>query len=283
GTLQARSGQVVISANVTSEVINAVVNLNGIVDADAFAPNGQGGSVLVTAAGDVNVGGHVTAKGSGAGAGGQIVTKAGGADLIGQMAYVSAAGGATGKGGFIEVSGKTVGLHGTIDPGSGGSLYIDPNNIHVVAANFGQGTLVGSNQVGSVIGSDFIENQLHGGANVNLVADHNVFFDALADDHQLVGGNGNLNILAASGNITFAGTNDAIVQGAGFIHMNANGGNIGSSGHAMTLITGVAGPAGGGVTQAGDIVLTATGDIHVHNVQVKSSGGSSLTAKFSAN
>src|SRR5476651_1611073 len=47
GTLQARSGQVLISANVASEVINAVVNLNGIVDADAFAPNGQGGAILV--------------------------------------------------------------------------------------------------------------------------------------------------------------------------------------------------------------------------------------------
>ena len=285
GTLQARSGQVVISANVASEVINAVVNLNGIVDADAFAPNGQGGAVLVSAAGNINVGGQVTARGDGAGNGGQIVTKAVGADNIEQMAFVSAAGGATGKGGFIEVSGKQVGLHGNIDPGSGGSLYIDPNNIHVIAANPGVGTLVGSNQTpGSTIGSDFIENQLAHGANVNLVADHNVFFDALADDHQLVGGNGNLNIVAASGNITFAGTNDAIVQGHGFIHMNANGGNIGSSGHAMTLITGV-GPtnAGIGVTQAGDIVLKAGNDIHVHNVQVKSSGGSVLTAKFSAN
>ena len=64
---------------------------------------------------------------------------------------------------------------------------------------------------------------MRNGANVNLVADHNVFFDALADDHQLVGGNRNLNILAASGNITFAGTNDAIVQGGGLHHMNANG------------------------------------------------------------
>ena len=104
GTLQARSGQVVISANVASEVINAVVNLNGVVDADAFAPNGQGGAVLVTAAGNINVGGQVTARGDGAGNGGQIVTKAVGADNIEQMAFVSAAGGATGKGGFIEVS-----------------------------------------------------------------------------------------------------------------------------------------------------------------------------------
>ena len=36
------------------------------------------------------------------------------------------------------------------------------------------------------------------------------------------------------------------------------------------------------MTQAGDIVLKAGNDIHVHNVQVKSSGGSVFTAKFSA-
>ena len=84
GTLQARSGQVIISANLASEVVNAVVNLNGVVDADAFAPNGAGGSVLVSAAGDVNVGGQVTARGDGAGAGGQIVTKAGEDDAIGE-------------------------------------------------------------------------------------------------------------------------------------------------------------------------------------------------------
>src|SRR5439155_7056674 len=123
GTLQARSGQVIISANLASEVVNAVVNLNGVVDADAFAPNGAGGSVLVSAAGDVNVGGQVTARGDGAGAGGQIVTKAGEDDAIGAMAFVSAAAGdAGGQGGFIEVSGKHLMLAGNIDPGSGGSL-----------------------------------------------------------------------------------------------------------------------------------------------------------------
>src|SRR6266481_1164077 len=58
GTLQARSGQVIISASVASEVMNAVVNLNGIVDADAFAANGTGGSVLVTAADNINIDGQ---------------------------------------------------------------------------------------------------------------------------------------------------------------------------------------------------------------------------------
>src|SRR5690242_15564925 len=188
GTLQARSGQVVISANVASEVINAVVNLNGIVDADAFASNGQGGAVLVSAAGDINVGGQVTARGNGAGAGGQIVTRAAGNDAIDSMAFVSATGGATGRGGFIEVSGKQgVGLGGTIDPGKGGSLLVDPTNITVIAGT--NGGLIGTH-----IGSDFIENQLAHGVNVTLNAGHNVTFQALADDHQLVGGSGNFAI-----------------------------------------------------------------------------------------
>ena len=37
GTLQARSGQVIISANVATQVVNAVVNMNGVVDADALS------------------------------------------------------------------------------------------------------------------------------------------------------------------------------------------------------------------------------------------------------
>ena len=149
--------------------------------------------------------------------------------------------------------------------------------------------------IGSSVGTDFIENQLQHTVNVNLAADHNVFFDALADDHQIVGGNGNLTItagLTAPGNITFGhsanganpGTSDAIVQGGGFIHMNANGGNIGSSAHAITLITGISNTnASPGVTQAGDIVLAAGNDITVKKIQIKSSGSGNLNAFFSAN
>jgi filamentous hemagglutinin family protein len=133
GTLQARSGQVIISANVASEVVNAVVNMTGVIDADAFAPNGAGGSVLVTAAGDVNIAGQVTARGDGTGAGGQIVTKAGGADDIEAMAFVSAAGGAAGgKGGFVEVSAPHVAIEGDVRAGAGGTMLIDPASINIV-------------------------------------------------------------------------------------------------------------------------------------------------------
>jgi len=48
---------VLISASVATQVVDAAVNMSGVVDAGAYAANGQGGSVLVTSAGDINVGG----------------------------------------------------------------------------------------------------------------------------------------------------------------------------------------------------------------------------------
>ena len=107
GTLQARSGQVLISASVATQVVNAAVNMSGVVDASAFAPNGKGGSVLITSEGDINLSGQVSAAGAGSGAGGQIITKAVGADNIAANAMMTAAAGAAAgdQGGQIEVSG----------------------------------------------------------------------------------------------------------------------------------------------------------------------------------
>ena len=131
GTLQARSGQVIISANVATQVVNAVVNMTGVVDADSIAADAAGGSVLVTSTGDINLGGTITAQGNGTGAGGSIVTKAGGVDNIESGANLIAGGHAPGQGGHIEVSGKGVIWDGNIDPGYGGSLLLDPQNINI--------------------------------------------------------------------------------------------------------------------------------------------------------
>ncbi len=72
GTLQARSGSIFVTANMATEIVNGVVNLNGIVDADQFVatPNGtfaavandsgenyQGGHIHVASVGDINIGG----------------------------------------------------------------------------------------------------------------------------------------------------------------------------------------------------------------------------------
>jgi len=69
GTLQARSGHVYLSANIASDIVEGVVNLSGIVDADQFVStpgggllmvaggNGPGGTIKVESTGDINIGG----------------------------------------------------------------------------------------------------------------------------------------------------------------------------------------------------------------------------------
>ena len=71
GTLQARSGQVYLSANMASEIVEGVVNLSGVVDADQFVNTADGlemvasaaqptaypgGTIKVESTGDINIG-----------------------------------------------------------------------------------------------------------------------------------------------------------------------------------------------------------------------------------
>jgi filamentous hemagglutinin family protein len=71
GTLQAKSGNVYVSANMASEIVAGVVNLSGVVDADQFVstPEGlelvasaalpgayPGGTIKVESTGDINIG-----------------------------------------------------------------------------------------------------------------------------------------------------------------------------------------------------------------------------------
>jgi filamentous hemagglutinin family protein len=72
GTLQSKSGNVYLSANMASEIVEGVVNLSGVVDADQFVstPGGiqmvasaalpgsyPGGNIKVESTGDINIGG----------------------------------------------------------------------------------------------------------------------------------------------------------------------------------------------------------------------------------
>src|SRR5579872_193510 len=272
GTIQARSGQVIISANVATQVVNAVVNMTGVVDADALSGNGAGGSVLVTSTGDINLGGTITAEGNGTGAGGQIVTKAAGADNVEAAAVLDAAG-APGEGGHIEVSGHTVALSGDIHAGSGGSLLIDPTNINV--------TTTPGHATSAVISESFIHGKLAAGTAVNLVAQHNVVFTAAGPSHALIGGKGNLLVQADTGNIDFVAANYEIRTGSGNITFNAPDGSIGDASHRLSVVSG-AGLDMPGVTQAGDVVLNAGQGIVLGNVTVKSvaGGGGNRAAIF---
>jgi filamentous hemagglutinin family protein len=50
GTLQARSGHVYLTANMASQIVESTVNLGGVVDADQFVSNGNGGVAMVASA-----------------------------------------------------------------------------------------------------------------------------------------------------------------------------------------------------------------------------------------
>ncbi len=55
GTLRAHAGLVSLDAHTASEVVNGVVNLDGVIDADALVSGGQGGRVILAATGDVTM------------------------------------------------------------------------------------------------------------------------------------------------------------------------------------------------------------------------------------
>ena len=275
GTLQARSGQVLISASVATQVVNAAVNMSGVVDASAFAPNGKGGSVLITSEGDINLSGQVSAAGAGSGAGGQIITKAVRADNIAANAMMTAAAGAAAgdQGGQIEVSGHDVLLSGNIDPGAGGTLIVDPPNFTIRNGISGAGP--------DFIGEKKLEKILQNGVNFVASAANMIIVQDLTDN-VLQGGGGDLTLNAGNA-IVFNGVNDKIVTGSGNITMTAGAGGIGIAGgfgHTVALISGAP-----GLDHAGNIVLTATGggNIRVKTVTVDASGSGSQTALFLAN
>jgi len=254
GTLQARSGQVIISANVATQVVNAVVNLKGVVDADAFAANGAGGTVMVTSTGDINLGGTVTAQGNGTGAGGKI-----------------------------ELSGQQMRLGGEIDPGKGGSILIDPKNIVVLpGAGFSHNVSAGSNAGGTTdVNETWVASHLQAGQNVTLAATHDVAFrgsNSAADFILAGGGGGNLTVTAGRDILFSHVRNYEIQTGGGQVALTATAGTIGSALHRLSVVSGV------GVTQAGDVVLNAGQDIFLDNVTITSvaAGGGARKAILQA-
>ncbi len=159
-------------------------------------------------------------------------------------------------------------LLGDINPGSGGTLLIDPYNVTITPTP-------GFNHIGSgMVSEAYITNQLNHYVAVDIEASHNILFSAPGSTHVLHGANGNLTVGAAS-NVLFNAKTYEIQTQKGFVHLNA-GNSIGDPNHRLSIVSGT------GVTQAGDIVLKATaGDIYLDDVSVKS-GGYRIHALFSA-
>lgn len=260
GVLQARSGTIVISANIVSDVIAGVVNLDGVVDANAFAAGLNGGTVLVDSAGDLNIGGEIYADGGVDGDGGTVITWADGVNFFEQGATISVRGGSeAGDGGFIELSGNDVRYRGTVDAsapnGAIGTMLLDPTDI-VIAGGVEQaddGELAAGTPGGEASGE------------ISFGIDNSTF---TISEAAIESTNANI-ILEATNSITVTGTFDNDADGAGTADPGTNTVLI-AGGNSLTLRT--RNDTGDGTT---GIDLTAGGTLSA--LEFKTTGAGTIT------
>jgi filamentous hemagglutinin family protein len=317
GTLQAHSGMIGISANLASSIVQSVVNLGGVVDADAFGAGHNGGTVLVTSVGDLNNTANIHADGGVNGNGGTIYTWADGTNRFASGATMTARGGSDGgNGGLIEVSGTKAIYRGTADAsapkGEGGTLLIDPWDITIANGACPTEPCDPNDPSAPTIYERDIERTSGIGTNVNLLATNSITMNNLSDD-KLGGGSGNITMTVGGGNcekcsITFDDKiNDKITTTSGKITLTANDaatseGGVGTidighlqtakNGGDITLFAGSGGihtgdlsTGGTGVSNPGVINLSTTylGSIETGNVTIVADGAGTASASMSAN
>ena len=257
GELRAHSGIITIAGNLASEIVAGVINLDGIIDADAFGAGHDGGTVLISAVDDLNLTGSIHADGGIDGAGGDIITNAGGLNDFTAEASVSVRGGSeAGDGGFIELSGHSLRLRGAIDAGAdngdAGLLLIDPA-VLTISAGSGSATSV-------TIFEQTVETLSQDGTDAIYSASSAIVIGNLGDN-LLAGGSGDiaLRVTGLNGSINFQDPNDSVVTTTGDIvlrgtgNLAVTGGKLRTSGGAITVT------AGGDLTHSGDMTVIANG------------------------
>lgn len=269
GTISAAQGTIVLTNQAANDVANSVINLNGVLDTKCLSCNGNGGTIQVASAGDLNVTGtQIADAGTTMGNGGSITNYAAGALNVTNAAHYSAhGGGASGNGGTITFESAHANVNGSTDvtaPGGNAgtvNLINDSSDVEVKNGN-------GVNDANTYY-EQWIENQSQGGATVNVTG-HNITVDDIADN-VIQGGAGTINLKTVSSNgsvyadgaITFVDKKDTIATTTGDINMVAGSGGI----NIGNLI------ADGGATQtAGHINLQTIngGSITTGNLTVNS-------------
>ncbi len=306
GVIKAGSGTINITANLASDVIQSVVNLDGVVDASAFGPGSNGGAVLISSVGDTNVTGEVHADGGAGGNGGTVYTWADGTNNFGPGAVMTARGGETaGDGGTVEVSGNDVLVRGTADAsaanGEAGTFIIDPYDLTIAEG-------AGSDSSATVYEQN-VESASVGGTNVDLAANHSITMQDLtlnSGDGVLTGGDGNISMTVTDGGpISFENKSNTITTTTGKISMSAadglegdgsiNVGNLVTTGYGgdISLTAGTGGITTGNLTTGGEslginmpgvVSLTTNngGNIKVGDVSIIAEGNPNAAASFTA-
>ncbi|NDF11655.1 MAG: filamentous hemagglutinin N-terminal domain-containing protein, partial [Proteobacteria bacterium] len=302
GTLRSRSGVVNITTQRAGEIVSGVVNLDGVIDADAFDTNAKGGTVLVSSAGNINQTGKITANAD-KGDAGQLTLFA---DRTGNYNGALSATSNKGKGGFIETSGKEVNFGDTFTVSTAGkqngTWLIDPVNITIAnsGGNLATSTVVtalGSNNVvinttpGSSTGISGVPTTPNTGdgditLNSNLTWSSNNSLSLIADDDIRINanitnstGNGGVTLLAKNAhNDTGGGSFDGvkidggITLNGGALSVTAQNGNGQNGGDGDIAISTALSTKG--------LSLTAGGDVQVNNAATSTSTGNiSITGK----
>jgi hypothetical protein len=191
--------------------IGGDVNVAGTIDANATASGASGGRVIVQSNGNIAVrdGASLTAQGRGSGDGGVIRLIASEVLDIEVGAEADTTGGSTGQGGFIEISGhEGLNVLGTVSPGSGGQLLVDPALLFITSGgNTPPQYISGTTGDRTFVYDGWIEDQLNSNVNLTLVA----------SDSISVSGEGPFTINASGlGDLTLAiGSLDTFVTGGG--------------------------------------------------------------------
>jgi hypothetical protein len=156
----------------------------GDIDADAGAPNADGGGIYVLSGQDITVaeGADLAAQGSGSGDGGVIRLIAKEVLDVEANTSVTTEGGATGQGGFVEVSGHAgVNIRGEVDVGTDGELLLDPAVLTIRSGGRGTNstgatfTIAPSFSYGgnTIVYEEWLEDELQT-SNITLVASNNI-------------------------------------------------------------------------------------------------------------
>ncbi|QKQ26060.1 filamentous hemagglutinin N-terminal domain-containing protein [Candidatus Reidiella endopervernicosa] len=297
GTLRARSGLITITAETASQMIDSIIGLNGVIDADAFAEDGNGGTVLLDSRGsiEINDGAVISADAGANGDGGTVLTWADQINYFKEGAKISARGGdETGDGGFVEVSAKKVVFQGGIDAsapnGENGVLLIDPDHIVILdqsATTSGvSGSTINATSAATSGSITYIkEDTIEGlSADVFLEANQSITMNDLVTDGVLDLGDYNivLQTLNADGSIAFANTDNTIRAAAGDVTIRTLNTSLSASAAATTAQIAASGAVNIGnieITDGGSLTVKAgNGDLNIGSIDVHAGDGNDQTA-----
>ena len=131
GSIEAQGGKIVLTAAAAKDVVDSIINLDGIIDVSSST--GDAGSISVTG-GDINLASTASLSANSAtGAAGDVIVFADGSlDANGKLSAVGSQGT-----GFIETSGKDVSFGSDLSVQATNEWLIDPTNLTIDATNEG--------------------------------------------------------------------------------------------------------------------------------------------------